>query len=59
MANKVIIQNGDNGKVHILVKHEGYPTDLYDTVDPADVDKAVDDAGGNLPGVELVDLRKN
>lgn len=58
MANKVIIQNGDNGKVYILVKHEGYPSDLYDVVDPDDVDKAVAAAGGNLPGVEVVDYRK-
>lgn len=58
MANKVIIQNGDNGRVDILVKHEGYPSDHYDNVDPADVDKAVAAAGGNIPGVEVIDYRK-
>lgn len=58
MANKVIIQNGDNGKVDILVKHEGYPADHFLTVSQDEVDRWVEEAGGNLPGVEVIDYRK-
>ena len=58
MANKVIIQNGDNGKVDILVKHEGYPSDHFHTCPPEEVSEWVEKAGGNIPGVDLVDYRK-
>lgn len=58
MANKVIIQNGENGKVDILTKHEGYPADHYLTVDKDEVDEWVTKAGGGEPGVEVVDYRK-
>lgn len=58
MANKIILQPADNGNVDILVKHEGYPSDHYVQCPPADVDHYVKMAGGDIPGVELVDLRK-
>ena len=58
MANKVIIQNGENGMVDILVKHDGWPSDHFHTCDKEEVAHWVKQAGGEIFGVEVVDLRK-
>ena len=59
MANQVILQSGSPGMVDILVKHEGWPSDHFHTCPDSEVDEWVEKAGGNLPGVEVVDHRKN
>lgn len=58
MANKVILQDAENGKVDILVKEPGYHADHYLRVEKHEVDHWAREAGAGKTGVELVDLRK-
>lgn len=58
MSNKIILQTAEDGKIDILVKMHGFPSDHYLRVTADELEEHLEGAGVNVPGTELVDLRK-